>query len=261
MICCKYFTFFTFLLFYLFTFLCTFVSRMAIKYSKGEEIWNSSSHGAGILLGVAVGIVFLIWCFRAGDSWASTAVILYLVGMLFSYITSTVYHALPHRFMTGKRAIAKETWRKLDHAAIYWHIAGSYSPLTLVALLQQNVQCSLFNVQYTINWGWSLFSFVWLCAIAGTIVSFVRLKEHSNLETFCFIGMGLSVLVAFKPLINSVSTAAFVWIIAEGVCYITGAVFYTFHKKRYMHSIFHFFVLAGSICHIIAVWDVLIEYL
>ena len=145
--------------------------------------------------------------------------------------------------------------RHWDHAAIYWHIAGSYSPLTLTALLQTNYQLSIINCQLSV--GWSLFSFVWLCAIAGTIVSFVRLKEHSNLETFCFIGMGLSVLVAFKPLIDSVSTAAVIWIIAEGVCYITGALFYTFHKKRYMHSIFHFFVLAGSICHIIAVWDVL----
>ena len=78
------------------------------------------------------------------------------------------------------------------------------------------------------------------------------------METACFIAMGLSVLVAFKPLVDSVSTAAVVWIIAEGACYITGALFYTFHNKRYMHSVFHFFVLAGSICHIIAVWDVLI---
>jgi hemolysin III len=143
----------------------------------------------------------------------------------------------------------RERFRHWDHAAIYWHIAGSYSPLTLIALLTQGY------------WGWSLFSFVWLCAIAGTIVSFVKLQEHSNIETFCFIGMGLSVLVAFKPLIDSVSTAAFVWIVAEGVCYITGAGFYSWNKKKYMHSVFHFFVLAGSICHIIAVWDVLMEYL
>ena len=95
-------------------------------------------------------------------------------------------------------------------------------------------------------WGWSLFSFVWLCAIVGTVISLIRLKEHSNLETFCFVGMGLSVLVAFKPLLDSVSTAAVIWIIAEGICYITGAVFYSLNKKKYMHSVFHFFVLAGS---------------
>ena len=122
----------------------------------------------------------------------------------------------------------------------------------------EQVECATREQGY---WGWALFCFVWLCAIAGTIVSFLKLKEHSNMETICFVGMGLSVLVAFKPLIDSVSTAAVIWIIAEGVCYITGAVFYSFNKVRYMHSVFHFFVLAGSVCHIIAVWDVLMSYL
>ena len=214
-----------------------------IRYTKKEEIWNSASHGGGILLGVVIGIIFLVWCFQADNNWARVGVILYLFGMLASYIASTLYHSIRHHSKW------KERLRRWDHAAIYWHIAGSYSPLTLVALRQQGY------------WGWSLFCFVWLCAIAGTIVSFIRLKEHSNIETLCFIGMGLSVLVAFKPLIDSVSTAAVAWIIAEGVCYITGALFYSFNKRKYMHSVFHFFVLAGSVCHIIAVWDVLMEYL
>jgi hemolysin III len=228
---------------------------MAIRYTRKEEIWNASSHGGGILLGVVFGIIFLVWCFQADNNWARMGVILYLFGMLGSYIASTLYHALPayERYRTGgllgHRSKWKDRLRKWDHAAIYWHIAGSYSPLTLTALREQGY------------WGWSLFSFVWACAIAGTIVSFVRLKEHSNIETFCFIGMGLSVLVAFKPLIDSVSTAAVIWLIAEGVSYITGAVFYSLNKKKYMHSVFHFFVLAGSVCHIIAVWDVLMEQL
>ena len=214
-----------------------------IRYTHKEEIWNTFSHAGGILLGVVVGIIFLVMTIGAESSWASIGVSLYLFGMLGSYIASTVYHALP------LRSKWKERLRRWDHAAIYWHIAGSYSPLTLVALREQGY------------WGWSLFSFVWLCAIAGTIVSFIRLKEHSNFETLCFVGMGLSVLVAFKPLIDTVSTAAFVWIVAEGVSYITGAVFYSLNKTRYMHSVFHLFVLAGSVCHIIAVWDVLLEYL
>ncbi len=214
-----------------------------IRYTKKEEIWNAASHGGGILLGVVFGIIFLVWCFQADNNWARVGVILYLFGMLGSYIASTLYHSMKHHSKW------KERLRRWDHAAIYWHIAGSYSPLTLVALRDQGY------------WGWSLFSFVWLCAIAGTITSFVHLKEHSNLETICFVGMGLSVLVAFKPLMDSVSEAAIIWIIAEGVCYITGAVFYSLNKKKYMHSVFHFFVLAGSICHIIAVWDVLMEYL
>ncbi|MBO4720095.1 MAG: hemolysin III family protein [Prevotella sp.] len=228
---------------------------MAIRYTKKEEIWNAASHGGGILLGVVMGIIFLVWCFQSDNNWARVGVILYLFGMLGSYVASTLYHALPayERYnpggLLGHRSKWKDRLRKWDHAAIYWHIAGSYSPLTLTALREQGY------------WGWSLFSFVWLCAIAGTIVSFVHLKEHSNLETFCFVGMGLSVLVAFKPLMDSVSAAAVTWLIAEGVSYITGAVFYSLNKKKYTHSVFHFFVLAGSVCHIVAVWDVLMEYL
>lgn len=214
-----------------------------IRYTKKEEIWNAASHGGGIALGVIFGVIFLVWCFQADNNWARVGVILYLFGMLGSYIASTLYHSMKHHSKW------KERLRKWDHAAIYWHIAGSYSPLTLVALREQGY------------WGWSLFIFVWACAIAGTIVSFIHLKEHSNMETFCFVGMGLSVLVAFKPLLDSVSTAAVIWIIVEGVSYITGAVFYSLNKKKYMHSVFHFFVLAGSVCHIIAVWDVLMEQL
>ena len=194
-------------------------------------------------MGVVFGVIFLVWCFQAENDWARVGVILYLFGMLGSYLASTLYHSMKHHSKW------KERLRKWDHAAIYWHIAGSYSPLTLIALREQGY------------WGWSLFCFVWACAIAGTIISFIKLKEHSNVETFCFIGMGLSVLVAFKPLIDSVSTAAVTWIIAEGVSYIIGAVFYSLNKTKYMHSVFHFFVLAGSVCHIIAVWDVLMEYL
>ena len=214
-----------------------------IRYTRCEEIWNATSHGGGILLGVVMGIIFLVWVFRDDNDWARVGVILYLFGMLGSYITSTLYHSIRHHSKW------KERLRRWDHAAIYWHIAGSYSPLTLVALRQQGY------------WGWGLFVFVWLCAIAGTIVSFIRLKEHSNVETLCFVGMGLSVLVAFKPLMDAVSTAAVVWIIAEGVCYITGALFYSLNKRKYMHSVFHFFVLAGSVCHILAVWDMLMDYL
>ena len=210
-----------------------------IRYTKKEEIWNATSHGGGILLGVVFGIIFLVMTFSSDSSWASISIILYLFGMLASYVASTVYHAMP------AASRWKERLRRWDHAAIYWHIAGSYSPITLVAMRGEGW------------WGYGLFAFVWVCAITGTIVSFVRLKEHSNLETVCFVLMGLSVLVAFGPLLRVVSTSCVAWIIAEGVCYITGALFYSLNKHRYMHSVFHFFVLAGSICHIVAVWDML----
>ena len=216
---------------------------MAIRYTKKEELWNVWSHAGGILLGVAMAVVFLAWVFQGGGGWDRASVILYIVGMLGSYVASTAYHATP------MRSKWRERLRRWDHAAIYWHIAGSCSPITLSALRHEGY------------WGWGLFCFVWLCAIVGTVMSFVRLSEHSRLETVCFVLMGLSVLVAFGPLLRVVSTAAVVWIVAEGVCYITGAVFYSLNKRRYMHSVFHFFVLAGSVCHIIAVGDVLLAAL
>ena len=215
-----------------------------ITYTPKEERINTWSHAAGIALGVVVGIGFLVWCHRADDNWATTSVVLYLAGMLGSYIASTVYHALPQHWR------AREVLRRFDHAAIYWHIAGSYSPITLIAMRDAGL------------WGWGLFCFVWLCAIAGTVMSFINLKEHSHIETVCYVLMGLSVLVAFKPLMDCVSPAAVVWLIAEGVMYITGAVFYAVGPRRpYAHSVFHFFVLAGSLCHIICVWDVFMQYL
>ena len=161
--------------------------KLKIFYSHKEELWNSWSHAGGIFLGVAFGAIFLYFCFSHGNGWATAGVILYLVGMLGSYIASTVYHAL------SAWSPWKERLRKWDHAAIYWHIAGSYSPITLIALRNQGY------------WGWTLFCFVWLCAIVGTIMSFHKLKAHSNLETLVYIGMGMSVLVAFKPLIDAVS--------------------------------------------------------
>ncbi|MBR0200982.1 MAG: hemolysin III family protein [Bacteroidaceae bacterium] len=215
-----------------------------IRYTIHEERINTWSHAAGILLGVVVGTVFLVWCMRADDGWAATAISLYLAGMLGSYIASTVYHALPSTWHF------RTIMRKFDHAAIYWHIAGSYSPITLLAMKDVGA------------WGWGLFCFVWLCAIAGTIASFINLKEHSHLETVCYVLMGLSVLVAFRPLMQCVDTQAIVWLIAEGVMYITGAVFYAVGPRRpYAHSVFHFFVLAGSLCHIACVWDILSKYL
>ena len=211
---------------------------MAIRYTRREELWNTWSHAAGIAMGVVVGVALLTLAVHRGG-WARVGVALYLFGMLASYIASTAYHALP------LRSKWKERLRRWDHAAIYWHIAGSYSPITLIAMRNEGM------------WGYGLFVFVWLCAIAGTVVSFRHLKEHSHIETLCFIAMGLSVLVAFRPLLRTVSTGCVAWIVAEGVAYITGAVFYSFNRRRYMHSVFHFFVLAGSVCHIIAVWDIL----
>lgn len=213
---------------------------MRTFFSQKEEQINALSHGAGILMGLVLCCVLLHRCLSLGNRLWTFGVVLYLIGMLSSYISSTVYHALPPYDR------AKPFFRCVDHAAIYWHIAGSYSPITLIALLNHG------------GWGWIMFGIQWLCALVGTVISFIHLSDHSHLETACFVVMGGMVLVAIHPLAQTVSTAALVCIFAEGVCYVTGAVFYSLHGIKYMHSVFHFFVLAGSACHAFAVWLLLV---
>lgn len=215
---------------------------MAIKYTTGEEVANSLSHGIGIVFGIVIGALLMGKAIQSGNFWAVGGVSLYLFGMLSSYITSTCYHSCTRK----KR---KELLRKFDHGAIYLHIAGTYSPITLVVMRDAGY------------WGWGLFAFVWIAATVGVILSFTKLKEHSNLETFCFIAMGACILVAFKPLVDILSPLGelkAVWLIlAGGASYITGALFYSFNKVRYMHSVFHLFCLGGSVCHALAIWYIL----
>lgn len=211
-------------------------------YTRSEEIANTISHAAGILLGVAAGFILLSTAVASGNNWAVGSVIGYLFGMLASYVTSTCYHGCTHE----KR---KALLRKFDHSAIYLHIAGTYVPFTLIVLREENA------------WGWGLFIFICLAAIAGLIMSFVRLKEHSNLETICFVLMGCAILIAFKPLYDVLSdigrVSALYWLIGGGIAYIVGALFYSWTKRKYMHTVFHLFVLLGSICHIIAIYTIL----
>ena len=212
---------------------------MSIHYTSKEELANSISHGVGILIGIIANIVFLDIAYTQYDGLAQLGVWLYAFGVISSYLSSTLYHAC-------KQGIPlRETLRKFDHSAIYWHIAGSYSPITLIGLRDD------------MFWGWLLFIIVWTCALIGSFMSFRGLKEHSNLETCCFVGMGLAVLIAFKPVLDAIGWDSMGWIIAEGVAFITGAVFYSFKDVPYMHTVFHMFVLLGSVCHIVAVWHIL----
>ena len=142
------------------------------RYTHGEELANTLSHAAGILLGVVAGYFLLVKAATGSEpNWAVTCIAVYLAGMLSSYISSTWYHA-------SRPGPRKELLRKFDHGAIYLHIAGTYTPFTLLVM------------RHAGGWGWGIFTFVWLSALAGFILSFKKLKEHSNLETCCYIGMG-----------------------------------------------------------------------
>lgn len=209
-------------------------------YTVEEERWNAISHSVGIVGGIIVCAVFIKNVItNGGDAWDLASVLLYMFGMLSSYIFSTLYHAC------SPDSKWRTTLRKLDHSAIYWHIAGSYSPITLIAMRD------------TGYWGWGIFIFCWLCAIVGTSLSLYSLKKHNILETVCYVLMGLTILVATKQFYDAVALPVFLWVVGEGVAYITGAVFYSFHKVKYIHTVFHFFVLLGTACHMIAMWYVI----
>ena len=211
-------------------------------YSLPEEILNSVTHGLGLVMGLAVGIFFIIKG-DISDSWLTTfSLALYLFGVCSSYAASTIYHSIP-----ASKERAKKMARKFDHAAIYWHIAGSYSPLTLIAIRNGGEPV----------WAWVIFGFVWLCALVGTGLSFRKMKAQSYLETTCYVLMGLTILVAFKPFYQTCGLPVVLWVVGEGIAYITGAVLYSFKKVPYIHSVFHVFVILGDICHMIATWKVI----
>jgi len=217
-------------------------SALNKRYTPTEEGINTLSHAMAVILGLVAGYFLISKALVSKDSWALGCVIVYLIGMLSSYVTSTWYHGC-------KPGNLKEKLRKFDHAAISLHIAATYTPFTLLVLRHDGL------------WGWSIFTLVWLLTIAGFILSFTRLKEHSNLETASFICMGCSILTAIKPLLDNLAAmdamSAFWWLIGGGVSYITGALFYSRPGVKYMHATFHIFCLGGSICHIIAIWMIL----
>ena len=215
-------------------------------YSSNEEFVNTTTHAAGLLIGLAVCVYFLVTGAATGSWVVTLSFVLYLFGVVSSYAASTIYHAIP-----ATRTKAKATARKFDHAAIFWHIAGSYSPLTMVAM----------NRGGEAVWGWSIFGIVWLCAIVGTALSFRKMKAQSYLETTCYVLMGLTILIVFKPFYDSCGLTIVLWIAAEGVAYITGAVLYSFKKIPYIHSAFHLFVIIGDVCHMVATWKMILMFI
>jgi hemolysin III len=211
------------------------------RYSAKEERANTFTHAIGIIFGIIAGSFLIQKAINSSNTWAIISVSVYVLFMTFSYVTSTLYHV-------DKDEKRKLLRRKFDHAAIYVHIAGTYTPFTLVVLRNESY------------WGWSLFGVIWTAAIAGIFLSFLKLKNASKLETACYVAMGWVVVVAFKPLIDALSVnnsmPALYWLIGGGLFYTVGSVLYSFKKIQYMHAIWHLFVLGGSVCHALAIWNI-----
>lgn len=201
--------------------------------SRGEEIANSISHGLGFVLALVAAPVLVVAATRRGTTSDLVAVSVFAAAMALMYLSSTIYHALPH----GR---AKEAFHVLDHAAIYLLIAGTYTPFTL-GVLQG-------------GWGWTLFGLVWGLAAIGVVTKmFAGIRWH-GLSTIVYVVMGWLVLIAAKPLWDSLPTAGLLWLLAGGIAYTGGVFFYVRKDLRYGHLVWHLFVLAGTVCHFVAVW-------
>ena len=200
--------------------------------TPGEEIANALSHGLGLLLAVAALPILVHSAAQRGGTANVVAASLFAGTMIVLYFVSTLYHALP----TGR---AKVWLNRLDHAAIYLFIAGSYMPF-------------LFGVLGG-AWGWSLFGVVWAAAALGVTAKLFDRLKHPLWSTGLYVAMGWVALVAAAPLIERMSASGLAWLVAGGLSYTAGAVVFLFDSKlRYAHFAWHLFVIGGSACHFFA---------
>jgi hemolysin III len=207
-------------------------------YTPGEELANALTHGFGALLSV-VGLVVLVTSpALRGDGWKLTSTAIFGASLVLLYTTSTLYHSL--RGTERKRLL-----RKFDHAAIFLLIAGTYTPFLLVNLRGA--------------WGWSLFGVIWGLAIAGVVLKFWLAGRFKLGSTLLYLGMGWLVLIAARPMVQTVPSAGLWLLLAGGLCYSVGTVFYLWKRLPYHHAIWHLFVLGGSVCHFFAVWAAVVS--
>lgn len=198
----------------------------------GEEIANSISHGVGVLAAIAVTPFMIVKAIPLGAA-AITGVSVFGVTMIVLYLASTLYHAFPH-------SKTKQVFRIFDHSAIFLLIAGTYTPFTLSVLSGV--------------WGWTLLGIVWSLAVGGVVLKSVRNVGTSKISIVLYLGMGWLAVLAAKPLYDSLPGWGLFWLLAGGVMYSVGVLFFAYdHRVRYNHFIWHLFVLAGTSCHVVAI--------
>lgn len=203
------------------------------QYSTLEEIFSAITHGIGAGLSV-VAIVLLI-VFSPFDAKTITCVTIYSATLFLLYIVSTMYHSLA----INK---AKKVFQILDHCSIFILISGTYTPICLL-ILKDVV-------------GWVLFSIVWAAATLGVIFNAIDLKKFSKISMACYIAMGWSIIFAFKPLLNVINSFQLTFLLIGGTLYTIGAIIYAIGKHiKYMHTVWHLFVLGGSIFHFFMIFD------
>lgn len=198
-------------------------------YSLGEELISSISHGVGAGLSIAALVVGVVLSVLNNDALCVVSIAIYGSMLVILYSMSTIYHGLP--VCSGKKVM-----RVIDHCSVFLLIAGTYTPLTLVTL-----RGAL---------GWTLFGIVWAAAALGITLNAVDLKKFSKFSMVCYIAMGWAIVLAAVPMIHRMAAGGLILLMAGGLFYTVGAGLYLIGKRhKYIHSVWHFFVLAGSILH------------
>ena len=208
-------------------------------YTVGEEIANSVIHGLGAALSVSALTMLVVFAAQSGNGWALGASIVYGISLVLEYTASTLYHSFPWPRV-------KHVFKILDHAGIYLLIAGSYTPFMLVTLRG----ASLGPLSHVGTW---LFGIVWGLAVIGISVEAFWTYRPRWLSAAVYLFMGWLVVLAIQPLMVGLAPAGLWLLVAGGLCYTVGTIFYVLKQVKYMHAIWHLFVLAGSILHFLAV--------
>lgn len=202
-------------------------------YHPTEERWNTITHLTGLVLAVPGSLLLIISAWQHGRALEIGSAVVYSVSLVLLYFASTAYHATSDPTL-------KKIFQRLDHLSIFLLIAGSYTPVVLIGIGGW--------------WGWSLFYSVWTLVAAGFLVKLLAFETSEKLSLFLYILMGWLIVVAVKPLVESVSVPALSLIVLGGLLYSAGIIFYTRDHVRYNHAIWHIFVLGGSISHFIAIF-------
>jgi hemolysin III len=201
--------------------------------TRGEELANSISHGLGLLTAIGATPLLLARAGRDGDALFMVGTSIFAATVILLYLASTLYHALQQ----GK---SKRIFQMIEHSAIYFLIAGTYTPFMLGALRGP--------------WGWSLLGLIWGLAAVGIVSTIIGKASHPIFTTSLYLAMGWLIVSAAKPFFDQVPTAGLVWLLAGGLAYTLGVIFFaTDSRLRYGHLIWHLFVLLGTLCHFVAI--------
>jgi hemolysin III len=206
-------------------------------YTKGEEIFNMTSHIVGGALGVIALVLCIIFSAIHHNGYGVISSIIYGITMILLYTMSSIYHGL------RPNTNAKKVFQILDHCSIFLLIAGSYTPFALCTLRE-----------YSLALGWGIFSIIWSLAILGIVLNAIDLKNFKVFSMVCYLIMGWCIIFRINVVIKSLGWTGFSLLLSGGIVYTIGAIFYGVgKKKKYMHSIFHLFIFAGSLLQFLCI--------